>query len=93
MTSFHTTALLVNKILSRLLSRVTFVEIGPNHATIEFGHRRYCITLLENDVVVVHSLMLSKYGTIEYHLTQDSYSRWVEDVLNGKTRNDKGEMT
>lgn len=88
----NTIADLVNRVYAKLVTaRVTFEEIAANHAMIEFGHRRYKISFAEQDRFCVYSVILVK-PSMRYDYEKDSYSRWVEDVLNGKTRNDKGEL-
>lgn len=90
-----TTAELVNLILDRLRTgKVKFISIwedgpiAPIFIEFEFGFIRYKVMYqkqLRNTIQV--SRVLS-----ERHTANDSYSRWVEGVLNGGVRNEAGEV-
>lgn len=79
-----TSAEAVNRIVDRFrMSPPVFREIDLIWVKVEIGCRRYVVKFLS-----------------EYHVDEvdskvrgaTSHAKWVEDILNGKVRNESGEM-
>lgn len=78
-------AQLVNLIIKKL-RRVEFVEFTPtNRVKFIWGHRTYEAMEDRGHISVVNVI-----GNL--WVEPDNYNRWIEGVLNGKVRNDAGEM-
>jgi len=84
-----TTAQLVNRILDKLRTgRVVFDHIDSSgDVVILYGGYTYEIDALGDGIRV------RKPPAWDRGFTNDSYTRWLEGVLNGKFRNDAGEFT
>ena len=88
-----TAAQLVNLILERLRTgRVIFKSIwengllAPIFIEFEYGFVRYKLTYQNEQIQV------ARFLSDRYTMT-DSYSQWVEGVLNRKTRDDEGKLS
>lgn len=82
---------LVNRIIEKLGgNRVEFLRIAILDAitTVEFAHagNSYCVIHPEED----DDLVVLQYFRDQGPLHENNYSRWVEGVLNGKTRDESG---
>lgn len=86
-----TSAELVNLILEKLTtSKVKFIEINREYPSVSFafGGNEYIADVPFGMTFRINVIRIE--GVLS---TIDNYSRLVEGVLNGKTRNDKGELS
>jgi hypothetical protein len=83
-----TTAELVNRIIEKLGgNRVRFEEIGDEIGVI-FTHAGNCYA------VTTRGLVSSVFRFDQHRCwTKDSYSQWIEGVLNGKVRDEAGVLS
>lgn len=83
------TAMLVNLILSKLRTgRVDFVTIGEVYVVIDYGCQRYQVVIGNEEPS--KSIGVVRLEGSSHSPVYDYYSRWIEGVLNGKTRDEQG---
>lgn len=83
-----TTAKLVNRIIAKLhpQSEVVFVRLDESYVVFDFGHHRYIADVPSVDGVIVREV----FHNSELFQIANAHSKWIEGVLNGKTRDDAG---
>jgi hypothetical protein len=85
-----TTAELVNLILARLVtSKVTFLDISYQYHGVRFWFANNVYQTVVHD----QSVEVWKVDHVSGGMSKDNYSQWVENVLNGKTRNEEGVLS
>lgn len=78
---------LVNLILEKLRTgRVRFVRFNIDEQRVRFLYG--CV-----EYVAGFSTALSQVLVLVDGITEDNYSKWMEGVLNGKTRDDQGVLS
>ena len=92
-----TTAELVNLILAKLRTgRVVFnaihEEFGDYPLVVYFtwGCQNYSVQVVDGCIAVERNI--SERGALDCGSVEDNYAWWIEGVLNGKVRNDAGEL-
>ena len=82
-----TAADMVNLILEKFRTgKVVFLMIEDDYTEVIIGPQRYWILSRDDDG-------LQAFRMVDMAVKIDAYSKWVEGVLNGKTRDENGVLS